>query len=366
MFSTMNKKLICIFLSLVMLFALTACEKDDVSTEGDMPCEVLLVTDYGTITDGSFNQGCWEGLQKFASQSGKTIDHYQPDSTNLESFMAQIKRGVKNGAQVIVCPGYLMEETVYEAQKKYPDTTFILLDGQPHNADYTDYTIGSNVKSILFAEEEAGFLAGYSAVRDGYKNLGFMGGVPEDAVIRYGYGFVQGADYAAIEMGVEVHIRYTYMNTFNDEPIIETTAKTWFDDDTEVIFACGGSIGNGVILAAENHDGKVIGVDIDQSSQSETVITSAVKSLADAVCTAVTDYYNGTFVGGVSDTLTAKENGICLPMETSRFQKFTQDDYNSIYQRIVDGMIVPYSGTNIATTQELTLINTTVSYIVAE
>lgn len=357
-------KALIIFVALCgLMLSLSACGKDE-KYAGDEAVDVVLITDYGTINDGSYNQGAWEGIRRYANDTGADIAYYQPEDTDIESFIEQIDRGVNNGAGIIICPGYSFEEVVFVAQSKYPDTKFILLDGKPHNIDGSDDTIGNNVESILFAEEAAGFLAGYSAVRDGYRGLGFMGGVPEDAVIRYGYGFVQGADYAAIEMGVEVHIRYAYMNTYSEEPMVETMAAAWYDDDTEVIFACGGQMGRSVVRAAEKHDGKVIGVDIDQSSESQTIITSAEKSLSDAIYRSLMDYHNGAFSGGYSKVLSAKDSGVCLPMETSRFEKFSQKDYNSIFSRLSDGSIIPYNGTDIGTTQELTLVNTSVTYIV--
>lgn len=352
----------------VLMGSLVGCNKTE-NTENvtnDKPVEVLLITDYGTVSDGSFNQGVWEGICNYADDTGTLVDYYRPANTDKDSYLQEIKRGVKNGAKVIVCPGYMLEETVYEAQKSYPEVNFILVDGTPHNADYTDETIEKNVCPVLFAEEQAGFLAGYAAVRDGYTGLGFIGGIAEDPVIRYGYGFVQGADYAAIEMGVEVHVRYTYANTFDDTPLVETTASTWFDDDTQVIFACGGSLGKGVMKAAEEHNGKVIGVDVDQSTDSETVITSAMKSLSGAVYQTLDDYGQGRFGGGVAKIITAADSGVCLPMDTSRFERFTAVDYESVYSRLVDGMINPYNGCDVGTTQELTLINTNVTYIVME
>ncbi len=332
-------------------------------SQPDKEASVILITDYGTVDDNSFNQAAWEGVKMYAEEAGISYDHYSPEDTDNDSIMKQFKRGVGNGAQLFVCPGSMLEVPVYKAQKKYDDQSYILIDGAPHNEDNTETLIAPNVSVITFAEEEAGFLAGYAAVRDGYKDLGFVGGMPIDPVIRYGYGFVQGADYAAIEMGVNVHVRYTYTNTFSDEPEIEDLAGAWYDDDTEVIFACGGAISKSVIRAAENHDGKVIGVDVDESSESETVITSAMKDVRTAVYNAVKSYYEGTFVGGAETNMTAKTDGVCLPMDTSRFEKFDVDSYNSVYSHIVDGLIVPYNGTDIATCDELTLINTEVTYI---
>lgn len=348
--------------ALTMVFA-SGCGKKNTQPAEDKPVDVVLVTDYGTIDDNSFNQAAWEGVKQYAEETGISVDYYQPEDTDPDSIMDQFKRGASNGAKVFVCPGSMLEEPVYKAQKKYDDSCFILIDGEPHNEDNTETVVAENTSVVTFAEEQAGFLAGYAAVRDGYKGLGFVGGMPIDPVIRFGYGFVQGADYAAIEMGVSVHIRYTYTNTFSEEPVIEDMAGAWYDDDTEVIFACGGAVGKSVIRAAENHEGKVIGVDVDQSADSEVVITSAMKNIKSAVYSGIRSYYEGTFPGGNATNMTAASDGICLPMETSRFEKFDVDSYNEIFSHLVDGMIVPYRETNVGTCEELSLINTEVTYI---
>ncbi len=360
--SANNRKITSILLVISLLF-MCACGKDSASSQEDKPVDVVVITDYGTIEDNSFNQAAWEGVVEYANETGIPYDYYQPEDTDIDSIMAQFKRGNSNGAKLFICPGNMLEEAVYKAQKKYDDCSFILVDGVPHNEDNTESVIAENTSVVTFAEEQAGFLAGYAAVRDGYKGLGFVGGIPVDPVIRFGYGFVQGADYAAIEMGVSVHIRYTYTNTFSEDPAIDDMAGAWFDDDTEVIFACGGSIGKSVVHAAENHNGKVIGVDVDESSLSEVVITSAMKNIKSAVYSGVKSYYEGTFPGGCETNMTAAQDGVCLPMETSRFTKFDVDSYNEIYSHLVDGMIVPYKETNVATCEELSLINTEVTYI---
>ena len=345
-----------------MLAMLCACSNGS-SSDNDKPVDVVLITDFGTIDDNSYNQGAWDGVKQYAEEAGLSYEYYQPEDNDPDSIMKEIKRGVGNGARLIVCPGAMMEVPVYKAMKKYDKASFILVDGIPHDEENTESVIAENVSSITFAEEEAGFLAGYAAVRDGYKGLGFVGGMPVDPVIRFGYGFVQGADYAAIEMGVNVHIRYTYTNTFAEDQSVEELAGAWFDDDTEVIFACGGAMGKSVIRAAESHDGKVIGVDVDQSQDSECVITSAMKNIRSAVYDDVKSYFEGTFTGGSETNKKAADGGVCLPMETSRFEKFDAQSYEQIFSHLVDGMIVPYSQTDIATCEELTLINTEVTFI---
>lgn len=366
MSKSIRKVLSYILLVSILASSLIGCSKEGEETKEPQQAEIVLITDYGTVNDGSYNQGAWEGITSYCDENGITYNFYRPENTDKDSFLKTTKEAVNNGAKIVVCTGYLFEEAMFEAQKKYSDTYFILVDGAPHNEDYSDTTIRENVMAISFSEEQAGFLAGYAAVREGYTGLGFMGGKPIPSVIRYGYGFVQGADYAAIEMGVNVHVRYIYTDTYSEDPTVEEMAEAWFKDSTEVIFACGGQMGRSVMRAAENCNGKVIGVDTDQSAESETVITSAEKSLKMAVYDSIKAYYEGNFQGGVETKMTATLGGVCLPMDTSRFEKFDMDSYSRLYSHLVDGMIIPYNGTDIGTTQELDLVNTEVSYILME
>lgn len=196
--------------------------------------------------------------------------------------------------------------------------------------------------SIFYAEEQAGYLAGYAAVTEGYTQLGFMGGIAVPAVIRYGYGFIQGADAAAKEMGLEkdaVSVKYTYVGNFDASPENNAKAAAWYNEGTELIFACGGGVGNSVMKAAEAANKVVIGVDVDQSGESETVITSAMKNLGDSVYNAIASYYDGSFEGGQSVTLSAKDDGVELPMGTSKFKVFTQEMYDALYAKLKDGTV---------------------------
>lgn len=352
-------------LLLLFLFVTTAA---GCGSESGEKAELALITDVGTVEDGSFNQGAWEGVKQYAEQNGIGCRYYQPKEAATNVYMDTIKTAVKNGAKLIVCPGYLPEEAVYQAQDKYPKVNFILLDGTPHNADYTDNKINENVMPILFEENQSGFLAGYAAVRDGYTHLGFMGGVAEEPVIRYGYGFVQGADYAAIEMGVNVDIKYCYTDTFLESPKVNDMASSWYEQGTEVIFACGAAMGRSVMSAAEASaaEAKVIGVDVDQSKESPTVITSAMKMLSNAVYSGIKDYYNNSFRGGEITVLAAKNGGVGLPIENSDFRTFSEAEYDAIFTKLVEEEIVPYASTDVGTTDDLTLVNTVVAYLPME
>lgn len=310
---------------------------DSASADG---YELALVIDVGTIDDKSFNQGSWEGIQRYAEESGVASKYYKSAEATTDSFMETIELAIEGGAKTVVCPGFLFEEPIYNLQTQYPEVHFILVDGEPHDADY-NYSTAENTMPILYEEDEAGFLAGYAAVKDGYTKLGFMGGLALPAVIRYGYGFLAGANYAAEEMGIDgVEVTYYYTGSFDATPEAQTMAASWYQAGTEVIFACGGAVGNSVMAAAEASEGaKVIGVDVDQSSESETVITSAMKMLSNSVYDAVKSIYDGSFKGGETTVFNAANDGVGLPMDTSKFNTFTQADYDTVYAAIVAGDI---------------------------
>jgi basic membrane protein A len=334
------KKMISLVLAVTMIFTLAACGNNN-DADG---FELALITDLGTIDDGGFNQGSWEGLEAYAKEHDISHKYYQPADQGDDVYLNAIDLAVQSGAKVIVTPGFLFETPLFVAQDRYPDTKFVLLDGSPNNGDWDNFEgkVGSNLVSIFYAEEEAGFLAGYAAVRDGYRSLGFMGGMAVPAVIRFGHGYVQGAEAAAQKLGLpdgSITMNYYYTGTFSPAPEIQTMAAAWFNDGVEVIFSCGGGIVFSIIPAAEQAGAKVIGVDSDQSGLSNTVITSALKVLNKSVYDSLADYYAGNFKGGQTLIYDAKNDGVGLPMDTSKFSTFSQADYDAIFAEIVNGSI---------------------------
>ena len=316
--------------------------------------ELALITDVGTIDDRSFNQGSWEGLKKYADEKNITHKYYQPTEKTTDAYIDSIDLAVAAGAKIVVTPGFLFEPAIYKAQDTHPEVNFVLLDGSPQDGTYTDFRIENNVYSVFYAEEQAGFLAGYGAVKEGYTNLGFMGGMAVPAVVRFGYGFVQGVNYAAKEFGVRnVKVDYNYLGGFNPSPEIQTKAASWYRNGVQVIFVAGGGAGNSVMAAAEQNNGFVIGVDVDQSGESSSVITSAMKMIGESVYNAIDEFYKGNFPGGQSVILDAKVHGIGLPMETSKFKNFTQEDYDNIYQKLVDGSVKVLNDTDVKDASQL-------------
>ncbi len=381
----MKKRILAVLMAAAMTAGLTACGGGGGNTEtsaqapaadggsdqsssgsSDGGFELALVTDLGTIDDKSFNQGAWEGMTKYAEENGISYKYYQPQEGTTDSYLETIGLAVEGGAKLIVCPGFLFEEPVYLAQDQYTDVKFILLDGEPHSGDYSEYRTNENVMPILFQEDQAGFLAGYAAVKDGYTKLGFMGGMAVPAVIRFGHGFIEGAEAAAAELGISgIEVMYTYTGAFAATPEAQSMAASWYQNGTEVVFGCGGAVGNSVMAAAQEKGAKVIGVDVDQSFESDTVITSAMKLLSNSVYDGVKAFYDGSFPGGKTSVFTVSNEGVGLPMDTSKFNTFTQADYDAIYKKLVDGAfeLVQPSADNINPTVDLSVSATTINYV---
>lgn len=341
------KKLLVFIVLLAGVFTLAACETSTY--------EVAMITDAGEIDDKSFNQGTWEGIVEFAEENNLTYKYYKPTEVSDDAYVAAIDLAVAGGAKIIVTPGFLFEPAIYAAQTKYPEVFFVLIDGVPHPGDYTTFNVADNTRSILFKEQESGFLAGYASVLEGFRELGFMGGIAVPAVVRFGIGYVAGAYYAAKELNLAdfefAADRYDYLGTFGPSDDIKSQAAGWYTAGTEVIHVAAGGAGNSVMAAAEEATDKwVVGVDIDQSSQSETVITSAMKALAVVVQQALQDYLDGDFVGGQTLTLGAAEDAVALPFATSLFENFTEVQYNAILAKVVNGtVVVPSSVSELAT-----------------
>ncbi|WP_243422831.1 BMP family lipoprotein [Pseudoflavonifractor phocaeensis] len=326
----------------------------DTMTSEDGKYQVAFVTDVGQLKDKSFNQGTFDGVKLYAAANGLSYKYYQPanssEATDDDRYNA-MKAAVEGGAEVVVCAGYLQEAALRQAAMDYPDVPFIFIDGYPLDDDpdpAVEGNILANVAGIAFQEEQAGYLAGYAAVKDGFTKLGFSGGGggTNDACCRFGYGYVQGANDAAKELGITVDMNYSweYGATFSASTELQTMISGWYANGTEIVFACGGSMFQSISAAASANDGYVIGVDVDQSAESDTVVTSAMKGLSDAVQWAVGHVYDGTFeeIGGTGTSLGVKDNAVELPTaaESWRFETFTVEEYEALYQQMLDGTLV--------------------------
>ena len=304
--------------------------------------KIALVTDVGNIDDESFNQTCYEAMVAFGKDKGIETTYYKPTEDSTDARVMSITQAVNEGATVVVMPGFLFGEAIGLTQDQFPDVKFIAVD--VGEGDLGDTKLASNTHSMIFHEEQAGYLAGYAAVKDGYTKLGFLGGMAVPAVQRYGYGYIQGINAAAEEMGVDVEINYTYGGQFFCYANITSKMERWHSEGTEVVFACGGGIYTSAVEAANKHEGKVIGVDVDQASIDPCIITSAMKGLYAATYSALETYVDGKWdtIGGTLSNLSLTEGdyvGLPTKTESWRLNTFTVEEYEKLVAGIKDGSV---------------------------
>jgi len=315
--------------------------------------ELAVVTDVGLLMDGGFNQGTYEGVKNYAEANKITYQYYQPangaDATD-EDRVEAMRNAIKNGAKVIVTPGFLQESAIRVVANENPDVKFLFVDGYPVSKVAGGADVLNNVTGISYKEQESGYLAGYAAVKEGYTSLGgtFGGGGSNPACNRFAYGYVQGAKAAAAEKSVNVSVKISYQHgsSFSASTELQTQISGWYQGGTQVVFACGGSMVQSVLAAANlTQNGKVIGVDVDQSSLSNRVITSAVKGLAASVEKVLGQYYAGEWnsLGGGAQQLGAADDATGLPTATWSMTNFTKAQYDVLYAKIKNGTVTPLS-----------------------
>ena len=379
------KKLLAVLLAALMVFALVACNNnggDQTTAPGgsSAPAEntsykVAMITDYGDITDESFNQTTYEACKAFCEENKIGFSYFKPAGDSTADRVAMIDKAVSEDYNVIVMPGYAFGGAIFEAAPKYPDVKFIALDvgkgdiletavaakGEkysynPDEYKLEDYADISNVYCAIYQEELCGYMAGYAAVKLGYEKLGFLGGMAVPAVVRYGYGFVQGVDAAAKELDKNVSLNYVYGGVFAGDPDITAVMDTWYKGGTEVVFACGGGIYTSAAEAAKKAGGKVIGVDVDQAAIIDgkygegITVTSAMKGLYPATYDTLkaviidgkwADYAGKIETLGLVSGDNVEANYVQIPVKSTQFAdgKFTKDDYAKLVKDMFDGKI---------------------------
>ena len=340
------KKILSIMLALVMVFALVGV------AQAAEEVKVAMITDYGDITDQSFNQTTYEACKAFCEGKNLEFQYYKPASDSDEDRISSIEKAIDDGYNVIVMPGYAFAPAIAKTAPDYEDVTFIALDVSEYDLTSSGLeTLPANLYSAVYQEELCGFMAGYAAVKLGYKKLGFLGGMAVPAVIRYGYGFVQGADAAAVELGLtDVAVKYAYGNQFFGDADITAYMDTWYSADTEVVFACGGGIFTSAGESAKKYGKKVIGVDVDQAGTIDGLygegitVTSAMKGLAATVNTMLGKVVDGTFEGGKVENLglvsaVPEENYVQIAGSTQFADSFTAEDYAALVAKMFAGEI---------------------------
>lgn len=376
------KKLIAIFLSAILIFSLAACGEDkdtttfpsatnesttentttkpqnenldyddipDNMTSPDGKYQLAFVTDVGSLKDESFNQGTWNGVKMYAAQNNISYKYYQPAGKNQatdDDRYEAMRTAAASGAKVIVSAGFLQKEALQKAAEEFTDVKFIFIDGTviyeggDENAAPLD-----NIAAVDFREEESGYLAGYAAVMNGFTKLGFTGGGggTNPPCSRFGYGYVQGINDAAKEKNItaDVNFSWEYGASFSQSAELQTMLSGWYANGTEVIFCSGGAMCLSAFAAASANDGAVIGVDVDQSKKSDTVVTSALKGISQSALLILDKAFGDEWeeVGGKLTTLGVEEDAVGLPTDNWKLENFSVDDYKKLYTRLKDGEI---------------------------
>ena len=368
----MKRKIMAILLAAAITGSLAGCgstQDKNAADASEQKMKVAMVTDSGDITDQSFNQMTYEACKTWGKENDIEFNQYKPQSDSDEARTASVDQAVADGANVIVLSGYVFAPTVIDESDLYPEVKFLALDvsagdicekgigeGYDYNPDHynvTDYYNEDNVYCCTYQEELSGFMAGYAAVMLGYRHLGFLGGMSVPAVNRYGYGYVQGADAAAKELGItdEVQVEYVCGGQFYGDADITAYMDTWYGSKgVEVVFACGGGIYTSAAEAAVKTGGKVIGVDLDQSVtineyKDGLTVTSAMKGLQvtidnvlDAILNDEWDEYVGKIENLGMESPDPAENYVQLPEETTQWDDtFTKEDYQKLVERMYNG-----------------------------
>ena len=369
------KKILSLLLAVAMLLTLAACggSGDNGTAAGDGEYKVAMLSDFSGINDKSFNQTTWEACTAFGEANGMEIRYYLPTSSDDAGRIAAAELAIADGYNVIVMPGYAFAATVVELANNYPGVKIVALDvsvgdllekavaakGEvydynPANWDLSAYVDMTDVYCAVYQEELCGYMAGYAAVKLGYTKLGYLGGMAVPAVQRYGYGYVQGADAAAAELGIEIEMNYVYGGIFYGDADITAVMDTWYANGTQIVFACGGSIWSSAAESAKKYGGKIIGVDTDQAAEIDEAygegmtVTSAMKGLAPTTINMLTEIIvnnNWASFAGKVETLgliseEPTANYVQLAPSTLFGEGFSAEDYAALVKAMLDGTVV--------------------------
>jgi hypothetical protein len=302
--------------------------KSGSTTTAKSDLKVGLITDVGGIHDHSFNETSWKGLEKAKTDFGVEINYLESKtdadySSNIESF-------VDEDYDLIVCVGFKLAEATKKAAESHPDKKFAIID-DASNASLP------NVTCLTFKQEQASYLVGYVAGLVTKKNnVGFVLGMASEMMNKFGYGYLAGV-YAA---NPKATVQQIDANNFADPAIGKTSATTMITNGADVIFHAAGGTGVGVIQACQENKISAIGVDTDQSSLApDTVITSAMKRVDNAVYDSVKQLVDGTLKGG-EVVYDLSKGGVDIAPTTKLLSEDVLKKVEEVKAKILSGEIV--------------------------
>lgn len=357
------KKFLALFLSLTLLLALTACKAAEAASGAQQEQQTVTApTDDATFvyqpedptvtpaggetialvtgasgTESGADAMLWQGVQTFASAYGYTATTQTAEGDSSADAETALRTAAESGAKLVICRGDAAATALYRIQENYPDVHYLLFDDEPHNDDYSAYKTANLVHCVLFQEEQAGYLAGYAAVIDGYTSLGFVGAREIPSIVRYGTGFLQGAEAAAEQQGETVNLKFWFADTYDENDAVTQRMADWYNGGVSLIFVSGGTLYKGAAQAAEQTGGKVMAGDTNVTALSDSVLASAVKCYNAAVQRQLYEFFTAgswsTQNAGQTERVGITNAEVALESDTSwRLDSFTLDDYRSLYE----------------------------------
>ena len=344
------KKLLISLLATALVFFTLVFSLGSIAINKTDDFMVAMVTDFSDVNDASFNQACYEGAKEWGKgKTNVTFNYFKPSDVSHAERIKSINLAIDRGYKVILCPGFALGPAIAEVAPKYPDVKFIGLDIAPGDFP-TGFELTKNIAVYNYREEIGGYLAGYAAVKEGFTKLGYLGGIPASAVVRFGYGYVQGIDAAAKELDTRVSVKYAYAGQFFGDNDIFKQIDNWYKtNETDIVFSCGGSIYTSVALAAKENNGYMIGVDndqapiIDRDYKEGICITSAMKGIKQTVIDKLELLYSenkfepGFTDLGIESVDHPELNYVQLPLDNWRMKNFAIQDYKNLLSEIYSG-----------------------------
>lgn len=304
---------------------------------------IALAVDSSGAETG-INAALWQGIQDFCQNFGATAQLYTADGDSAESNQEALREAAESGAELVVCTGQDMEVPLFELQNNYPSVSYLMVDGEPHSEDFASYQMANNVHCVLFNEEQAGYLAGYAAVASGYTDLGFLGADQMPGIVRYGTGFLQGAQAAAEQNGMEISLKIWYSGQYDASDEITARMSGWYSEGTQLIFAAGGTLAQSCVDAVGESGGRVLAADWDQQSLGDAVLGSAVKRYSTAVQNQLYSYYDegagwNNEQAGHTERAGVSSGSVGLATVQWNFLGFSLEEYQQVYDRLRDGTL---------------------------
>ena len=352
----MKKKTISLLVAGILSISLLAgcgSNNTDGTSDGSSKLSVGMVTNSGTIDDKSFNQGTWEGIERAKADLGIKSKYLKPNGTTESDYIKEIGNLYDAGYRFIITPGFKFETAIYRAQEQYKDAKFVLMDGEPKDAN-DKASVAENTVAIYFAEHEAGFIAGVATalqIKEG--EVGFIGGMKIPSVQKFDFGYQQGIKYANENLGTNIGLKaenIVYEGTFENSAAGDQISAQMYDRGVKAIFCAAGNVGNGVINQAKGRasvgkEAWVIGVDSDQyddgiyADGKSVVLTSAVKKVDNVAYDMIKAELDGKFPGGQTLVFDIKNDAVGLPSKNPNLSDDTINGVNSVIEKIKSGDI---------------------------